>query len=107
MYEGHGINPSEVQTEVRRQGNHLAVSGYKSPVMYPKNAAVSVIIGRDEDGNLTAVIAEELGDAVTFRAEESGRRLAMTACPSSIEAHIDNLAMIGRATCTERVCQTV
>src|SRR3546814_18799835 len=44
-------------------------------------------------GNLTAVIAEELGDAVTFRAEESGRRLAMTACPSAIEAHIDNLAL--------------
>lgn len=93
MYEGRGITPSEVQTEIYKQGNHLVVNGYKSPVMYPDSPAVSVIIGHDENGNLTAVIAEELGDAVTFRAEESGRRLAMTACPSAIEAHIRELAL--------------
>lgn len=93
MYEGGGIAPSEVQTEIRKEGNHLVVDGYKSPVMYPNNAAVSVIIGHDENGNVTAVIAEELGDAVTFKAEKSGRRLAMTACPSAIEAFISKLAL--------------
>ncbi|MCP3733019.1 acyl-CoA dehydrogenase family protein [Sphingomonas sp. MG17] len=93
MYEGRGIAPSEVQTEVRAEGNHLVVNGYKSPVMYPSDAAVAVIVGRDADGHLTAVIAEEPGDAVTFSAEASGRRLGMTACPSALEAHIRQLAV--------------
>lgn len=93
MYEGGGIAPSDVQTEIRAEGNHLVVNGYKSPVMYPNNAVVSVIVGRDDDEKLTAVIAEELDNAVTFAAEASGRRLAMTACPSAIDARIDKLAV--------------
>ena len=91
MYEGLGVTPSEVETEIRKEGNQLLVNGYKSPVMYPKNAAVSVIVGRDENGNLTAAIAEELGDAVAFKVGE--RRLAMTACPSALEARITDLAL--------------
>jgi alkylation response protein AidB-like acyl-CoA dehydrogenase len=93
LYEGRGITPSEVETEIRKQGDKLVVNGYKSPVMYPKNAAVSVIVGHDEDGKLAAVIAEELGDSVAFKAEEPARRLAMTACPSAIEARISNLSV--------------
>lgn len=93
MYEGGGIAPSEVQTEISAEGNHLVVNGYKSPVMYPNNAVVSVIVGRDADSNLIAVIAEDLDNAVTFAAEASGGRLAMTACPSAIDARIDRLAV--------------
>ncbi len=93
MYEGRGIAPSESQTEIRRHGNQLLVNGYKSPVMYPRTAVVSVIVGRDEDGGLTAVIAENPGEAVIFSSEESGRRIGMTACPSAIEARISDLVV--------------
>ncbi|AUW59679.1 hypothetical protein C1T17_17905 [Sphingobium sp. SCG-1] len=92
LYEGRGATPSETDTKIQRKGNHLVVNGYKSPVMYP-NAELAVIIGRDDDGKLTAVIAENPGDAVTFKAEETGRRLAMTACPSALEARITDLAL--------------
>jgi alkylation response protein AidB-like acyl-CoA dehydrogenase len=93
LYEGCGNPPSEVETTIRREGGNLLVDGYKSPVMYPKDAAVSVIVGRDEDGKVVAVIAEDLGKAVEFRAEKTGRRLAMTACPSAIEARISGLSL--------------
>ena len=93
MYEGGGIMPSEVQTVIRKVGNHLVVDGYKSPVMYPRNAVVSVIVGQDESDELVAVIAEEVGDAVTFRTGEDERRLAMTACPSAIDANIRGLVL--------------
>lgn len=93
MYEGRGIAPSESQTTILRQGNQLLVEGYKSPVMYPRLAAVSVIVGRDADNKPAAVVVENPGEAVTFSAEASGRRLAMTACPSAIEARISNLTL--------------
>jgi alkylation response protein AidB-like acyl-CoA dehydrogenase len=93
MYEGLGFAASEVQTEIRKNGKELIVSGYKSPVMYPTSAAVSVIVGRDENGDLMAVIAEQLGDSVAFQLGEPRRRLAMTACPSALEARITNLVL--------------
>jgi alkylation response protein AidB-like acyl-CoA dehydrogenase len=93
MYEGRGTTPSEVETQIRREGNRLLVNGYKSPVMYPKSAAVSVIVGRDENGNLAAVLAEKVHDAVVFTGAESDRRLGMTACPSALEASITSLAL--------------
>jgi alkylation response protein AidB-like acyl-CoA dehydrogenase len=93
MYEGHGFAASEVATEIRRNRDKLLINGYKSPVMYPKNAAVSVIVGHDESGSLAAVLTEDLGGAVTFDTGEPLRRLGMTACPSALEARIANLAM--------------
>lgn len=93
LYEGNGIAPSECQTTIHKQGNHLLVDGFKSPVMYPQTAVVSVIAGRDEDGRLTAVIAEDLGDSVRLAPEQSGRRIAMTACPSAIAADISGLTL--------------
>ncbi len=93
LYEGRGISPSEVETQILKQSNRLVVNGYKSPVMYPRNAAVSVIVGRDENSNLAAVLVEQLGDAVVFKGTEADRRLGMTACPSALEAHITNLAL--------------
>jgi alkylation response protein AidB-like acyl-CoA dehydrogenase len=90
LYEGRGIAPSELETEVRRVGNHFVVNGRKSPVMYAKSAVVSVIVGRDEDGKLTALIADDVDGAVEFKAGNSGR-LALGACPSVIEARIHNL----------------
>jgi acyl-CoA dehydrogenase len=90
MYEGRGLAPSEVETEVRRQGDHFVVNGRKSPVMYAKNAAISVIVGRDEDGKLMALIADKIDRAVEFKAGNSGQ-LALGACPSVIEARIHNL----------------
>jgi alkylation response protein AidB-like acyl-CoA dehydrogenase len=96
MLEGRGLAPSEVETEIRIRGNGLVVNGYKSPVMYPGTALVSVIVGRDAEGNLTAVLAERLGDAVEFR--EGSGRLAMAACPTAIDARIRDLELPADAT---------
>jgi alkylation response protein AidB-like acyl-CoA dehydrogenase len=93
MYEGLGFAASELQTEIRKNGNRLHVNGYKSPVMYPQSAAVSVIIGRDEHGAPAAVLADELGESVSFQLGEPTRRLAMTACPSALEARITDLVL--------------
>lgn len=90
--EGRGQAPSELETSIRAVGNHLVVNGYKAPVMYPGSAAVSVIIGKDENGELAAVVAEDLGDAVEFRGVDT-RRLALTACPSALDARIDDLEL--------------
>ena len=90
MHEGRGIAPSEVETQVRRRGNHLVVNGYKSPVMYPRTAAVSLVIGRDESGEVAGLIFDEPGDAVAIKADGGGR-LAMSACPMAIEARIEDL----------------
>jgi alkylation response protein AidB-like acyl-CoA dehydrogenase len=92
MLEGRGLGLSETETKIRTVGNHIVVDGFKSPVMYPENAVISVIIGKNDAGELTAVIAENPGDAIKFRGTES-RRLAMTACPSALEARIDNLEL--------------
>jgi alkylation response protein AidB-like acyl-CoA dehydrogenase len=93
MYEGLGFASSELETKIRTSGNQLTVNGYKSPVMYPKNAAVSVIVGRNENGDLAAVITEQFGDSVAYQLGEPRRRLAMTACPSALEARIANLVL--------------
>jgi alkylation response protein AidB-like acyl-CoA dehydrogenase len=91
MLEGRGLAPSEFETSIRVRGNRLVVNGYKSPVMYPRTAVASVIVGRDAEGNLAAVLAERPGDAVEFR--EGCGRLAMAACPSAIEARILDLEL--------------
>jgi alkylation response protein AidB-like acyl-CoA dehydrogenase len=93
LYEGRGASPSETQTQIRRGGLTLTVNGYKSPVMYPHTAEVAVIVGQDERGALTAVVTNQQGSSVRTRTEQGGRRLAMTACPSAIEAFIRDLSV--------------
>jgi alkylation response protein AidB-like acyl-CoA dehydrogenase len=88
-----GFAAAEVQTEIRTSGSQLNVNGYKSPVMYPNDAAFSVIVGRNENGDLAAVIAEQLGDSVAYQLGEPKRRLAMTACPSALETRITSLVL--------------
>lgn len=90
MYEGRGLAPSELETTVVRQGSHYVVNGRKSPVMYAQEAAVRVIVGRDADGKLTAVIAENIEGAVQFKIAKRGH-LALGACPLAIEAQIRDL----------------
>jgi alkylation response protein AidB-like acyl-CoA dehydrogenase len=59
--------------------------------MYPGAAVVAVIIGRDESGAVTGLIVEDLGGAVGFRGAGRGRKLAMNACPTAVEARIRDL----------------
>jgi alkylation response protein AidB-like acyl-CoA dehydrogenase len=92
LLEGRGQAPSELETSIRAVGNHLVVDGYKAPVMYPGEAVLSVIVGKDENGQLAAVLAENLDGAVEFGGTDSGR-LALSACPSALEARIDNLEL--------------
>jgi alkylation response protein AidB-like acyl-CoA dehydrogenase len=87
MYEGRGMAPSEVETTVRRKGAHFVVDGYKSPVMYAKEAVVRVIVGRDGDGKLIALVHDEGAGAVELKVADSGQ-LALGACPMAIEARI-------------------
>ena len=92
LLEGRGLAPGELETSIRAVGNHIVVNGYKSPVMYPETAVVSVIVGKDENGELAAVVAEDLGGSVEFRGTEA-RRLALTACPSALDARINDLEL--------------
>lgn len=91
LYEGRGIAPSEVETQVRRSGQGFSVNGFKSPVMYPAAAVVSVVIGRDASGALAGLLIEDLGGAVEFRGAGRGRKLAMNACPTAVEARFWDL----------------
>jgi alkylation response protein AidB-like acyl-CoA dehydrogenase len=91
LHEGRGIAPSELETQARRNGTGFAVNGFKSPVMFPQSAVVSVIIARDEGGALVGLIIENLDGAVEFRGAGRGRKLAMNACPTAVEARIRDL----------------
>ncbi len=90
LHEGRGLTPSEFETQVRRDGEGFLVNGYKSPVMYPQTAVVSVVVGRDEAGALAALVVEGPPEGVAFK-DAGGRRLALRACPNAIEARISNL----------------
>ena len=92
LHEGRGAPPSELETNFAAGAGGAVVNGTKSPVFYPVDAEVSVMIGRDTDGKLQGAIVEDRGSAVTFTGLQE-ERLALRACPVAISARIENLSI--------------
>lgn len=92
LHEGRGAPPSELDTSFSAGSGEMLISGTKSPVFFPTEAKVSVVIGRDENGKLRGAIVEDRGSAITFNGMQE-ERLALRACPVAISAKIEKLSV--------------
>ena len=94
LHEGRGSPPSELNTSVEVGAGEAVFNGTKSPVFFPADAEVSVVIGRDENGRLRGAIVEDRGSSITFNGLQE-ERIALRACPVATSAKIENLVVPG------------
>ncbi|MEV8539619.1 acyl-CoA dehydrogenase family protein [Streptomyces sp. NPDC051572] len=90
LFEGYGRAPSELEATARRDGEGWIVSAEKTAVAFAGRADISVLIARDEDGELIGFVIEDPAGSVRFEGEHD-RRLALGAVGLATRAVVDEL----------------
>jgi alkylation response protein AidB-like acyl-CoA dehydrogenase len=96
LFEGYGRGPSELHTTARRDGDGWTIDGDKIAVVAAGTADVSVVIARDDSGELIGFVVDDVPDAVEFDGAED-RRLAMSAAHLAHAARLRGLRVPAEA----------